>query len=82
MSYCIIQTKEEINAVISEFFDYIKRTCLCCSFCFHCQILINLKTEYTKIKNKKVKYWSIEWQQNNFTKELKPSLKYYILDGQ
>ena len=34
------------------------------------------------MKNKKVKYWSIEWQQNNFTKELKPSLKYYILDGQ
>ena len=81
MSYCIIQTKEEIKAVISDFFDYIRKTCMCCNYCFHCKILINLKKEYTKVKTTNIKYWSIEWRVNSISKELMPFLKYYILDG-
>ena len=81
MSYCIIQTKEEINAVISECFNHVRRTCMCCNYCFHCKILINLKKEYVKVIETNIKYWSIEWRMNSIDKELIPFLKYYILDG-
>ena len=81
MSYCIIQTKEEIKTVINEFSDYIKRTCMCCNYCFHCKILINLKKEYVKVKTDTIEYWLIEWRLNSISKELIPFLKYYILDG-
>ena len=81
MSYCIIQTRKEISEIIKNISGYVQTNCMCCNFCFHCKILINLKKEILRfnLSNSDIRYWSVDWVLEN--KELKPLLKYYILDG-
>ena len=81
MSYCIIQTRQEISEIVKNISAYVQKNCMCCNFCFHCKILINLKKEISSFNllNSDIRYWSIEWLLKN--KELKPFLKYYVLDG-
>ena len=81
MSYCIIQTRKEISEIIKNISGYVQTSCMCCNFCFHCKILINLKKEILRfnLSNSDKRYWSVDWVLEN--KELKPLLKYYILDG-
>ena len=82
MSYCVIQTRQEISEIEKHMFEYVQSNCVCCNFCFHCKLLIKLKKEIARTGfnsfNSDIKYWSVDW----FTKEEHNLLpKYYILDG-
>ena len=81
MSYCVIQTRKEISEIVQNMSEYVQSNCMCCNFCFHCKLLINLKKEITgfNLFNSDITYWSIDWLLKN--NEIKPLLKYYILDG-
>ena len=83
MSYCVIQTRQEICETVNNMFEYVQTNCLGCNFCFHCKLLINLRKEIVRmgfdLVNSDIAYWSIDWLLKKC--EIKPLLKYYILDG-
>ena len=74
--FCIIEKREEILEKIEQAFDFVSLNCFCCNICWHCNVVVKLRKESVrvgiKIFNADIKYWSIDWDNENM-----PKLTYY-----